>query len=99
MQLSRFEIKTGDLLDSLRAAGFDAEVEQTGGNTATVRASKDGITLLGGPGYFDCAEPRDSIIHTGDFWVGPEFDDESAAAVNAGDTAEQITALFVKVLG
>lgn len=102
MTMSRFEIKGGDILDALRAAGFDAEVHQTGGGTATIHAVKDGLTVLGGPGSYDWAERRNSLFHTGDFWVGPDDDgedpDASTAAV-AGCTAADIVALFVKALG
>lgn len=101
MHLSRFEIQAGDVLDALRAAGFEAEVEQTGGGTATIRAVKDGTVLSGGPGYYDWAEPRNSIIHTGDFWVGPEEnedEEDAAVSVEAGCSAADITALFVKTL-
>ena len=99
---SHFEIPAGEVLDALRAAGFTAEVEQTGGGTATIRAIQGDVVLLGGPGYYDWAEPRDSILHTGDFWVGPDDngqDPDAAVAVVAGCSAADIAAVFIQAAG
>lgn len=97
MSQSRDEIKAGDVVEILRKKGFDAVVEQTGGSTATIRAIKDGQVLLGGPGLFDWAEPMDSVLNTGDLWVGLMDDDDSDQA-ESGATAEQVADMFVKAL-
>lgn len=98
MSQAQYEIKAGAVVEILRKKGFDAVVEQTGGSTATIRAVKDGQVLLGGPGSFDWAEPMDSVLYTGDLWVGL-MDDDDADQAEPGATAEQVAEMFVKVLG
>ena len=97
MSQAQYEIKAGAVVEILRRKGFDAVVEQTGGSTATIRAVKDGQVLLGGPGLFDWAEPMDSVLYTGDLWVGV-MDDPDADAAKLGATAEEVAEMFVKVL-
>lgn len=96
----------GDLLDALKEAGFTAMVEQTGGGTATLFANKsDGDNkILGGPGWYNWAEPRKSVFTTEEFFVGedaydnddqPKDHDPESVAAELGDGIPQMVSLFV----
>lgn len=74
------EISLDKIVDLIRATGFEAYVEQTGGGTATIYAGSvftdaEGdprYPVVAGPGWFE--GPTDARGHTADFCVGPDDD-------------------------
>lgn len=93
------EFQARNLTDKLREAGFDVVVQQTGGGTATIYATRGGVTVLGGPGQFNWNSPEDSLFDTGEFYVGLEDDEDGGKSVEDGASMEAVTALFTAAAG
>lgn len=87
-------IQAGDLADALNEAGWNAVIQQTGGGTATIYASRNGVTVLAGPGSFNWKDPRGSEFYTGDLYVGQEEDEDGGIAAVEGSTPQAVAALF-----
>lgn len=93
------EFKARELTDKLRPAGFDVLVQQTGGGTATIYATRGGLTVVGGPGAFNWSDPEESVFDSSDFYVGTEDSEDGGKAVEAGASMEAVAALFTAAAG
>ena len=93
------EFHARELTDKLRPAGFDVLVQQTGGGTATIYATRGGLTVVGGPGAFNWSDPEESVFDSSDFYVGIEDSEDGGRAVEAGASMEAVTALFTAAAG
>lgn len=78
----------------LRAAGFEVLVQQTGGHTATIYATRGGITVIGGPGKYNWSNPDGSHFDTDDFYVGVEDNEDGGKRVHPGASMVAIAAIF-----
>lgn len=61
----------------LRRRGYDARVEQTGGNVATIYANSREYRVLAGPGWFEGPGWTKGRAAAEGFFIGPEDDGES----------------------
>lgn len=93
------EFEARELTDKLRQAGFDVLVQQTGGGTATIYATRGGVTVVGGPGRYNWTSPEDSLFDTGEFYVGIEDDEDGGKSVADGASMEAVAALFAAEAG
>jgi len=85
------------IADRIRAAGHDATVEHTGGNTATLYAGptrpnaeageRDRYAVAAGPGWFGWARGR-AYAYTDEFSIGPDRDDDD---IEPGDMVSPTT--------
>lgn len=67
-----------ELVDAMKAEGFELNVTQTGGGTATFELRSEGHrTFLIGPGAFDWGNALESQFTTSELYYGPDqYDDE-----------------------
>lgn len=74
MALEPNQFYAEDLLTALTEAGFTAEVEHTGGGTATIAARKvpNDNRILGGPGWYCWPDARRSEFTTEEFFIGED---------------------------
>lgn len=90
--------------DTLNAHGLPAQVEHTGGNTATLYAGQQRIGPDGeprwsvsvGPGWFDAPGRRRPAADTGELHIGPD-DDSWVIGVPEYATTSQIAELIIAV--
>lgn len=78
----------------LNEAGFGVLVQQTGGNTATIYATRGGITMIGGPGEYNWVSPAESVFDSGDFYVGVVDNEDGGKRVYPGASMAAIALVF-----
>lgn len=81
-----------ELLDAMRAEGFEPQVGHTGGGTATFFLHSEGRhTFLIGPGSFDWSDPLESQFTTAELYYGPDPYDDGGPLEISGDEEKTIT--------
>jgi hypothetical protein len=93
------------LAETLQARGYDAVVEHTGGNTATLYAGSQFPDRHGdlrwsaaGPGWFEHSGHRRPFADTAELTVGPDGDDTWTVTISEGTLWAALTELIVAVI-
>lgn len=88
-----------EIVASVKAAGVDAYVEQTGGGVATIYAGKpdaEGVyPVAAGPGWFEGPNWTKGRATTAEFWIGPPHEEDSAKLTEV-DSQDAAVAAIVK---
>lgn len=79
-----------ELVDAVKAEGFELHVLQTGGGTATFELKAEGYPVyLIGPGSYNWGAPLESEFTTSELYYGPDHYDEDGEPVDVPENEEK----------
>ena len=83
--------KASELIEEMRRHGFELQVTQTGGGTATLELQAEGHDLfLIGPGSYDWANPEDSVFTTDELSYGLDMWEDDGETLRAEPPQEHM---------